>query len=120
MLDSSWVPEEPIGWGDAAVETAGALGCKDGTAAAAAVVAAGEAVATRHRQRQNTPMESNRRFEGVADAEVGRIVGELRLGWRIGMCPVPVDCHMSIAGDDGRDRKREELGCPRYFDCEDR
>ena len=65
-------------------------------------------------------MESNRHFEGVIDAEVDRIVGELRLGWRIGMCQVPAGFHMSIADDDGKDPKREELGCPRHFGCEDR
>lgn len=64
-------------------------------------------------------MESNRHFEGVIDAEVDRTVGELRLGWRIGMCQVPADFHMLIAGDDGKD-PREELGCPKHFGCEDR
>lgn len=65
-------------------------------------------------------MESNRHFEGVIDAEAGRTVGELRLGWRIGMCQVPAGFHMSIAGGDDKDPKREELGCPRHFGYEDR
>lgn len=109
------MPEGPIGREDAAaVETAGDSGCKIGTAA----VAAGEAVALRHRQRGSRLMESSRRFEGVVAAQVDRIVGELLLGWRIGMCPVPVGFHMSIAGDDGRGPKRE-LDCPRHSGCED-
>lgn len=99
----------------AAVETAGALGCKAGTAA----VAAGKVVAPRHHQRGSRLRESNRHSEGVVD-EVDRIAGEIRLGWHIGMCQVPVGCHMSIAGDDGRDPKREGLGCPRRSGCEDR
>lgn len=118
VRDSDWVPERPIDGEAAAVETAGGLGCRVGTAAA---VAAGEVVAPRHRQRGSRLMESNRRFEGVLDAEADRIVDELGpLGWRNGMCQVPVGCHMSIAGDDGRDPKREELGFPRRSGCEGR
>lgn len=112
------MPEGPIGEEDAAVETAGGLGCKVGIAAVAAV-AAGEAVAPRHRQRGSRQMESNRRSGGGVD-EVDRTVGELRLGWRIGTCQVPVGCHMSIVDDDGRDPKREQLDCLRRSGYEDR
>lgn len=111
------MPEGPIGEEDAAVETAGDLGCKVGIDVAP--VAAGEAVAPRHRQRGSRQTESNRRSGGGVDEEVGRTVGELRLGWRNGKCQVPVGCHMSIAGDDGRDPKREQLDYLRRSGYED-
>ena len=96
------MPGEPIDGEDVDVETAEGLGCRVGTA----VVAAEEAVGPLHRQPGSRPKESNRLFEVVVDAEVDMTVDELQLGWRIGMCQVPVGCHMSIAGDDGKDPKR--------------